>query len=145
MSDELAAALERLAGVLEVDVRNRRSRDWDRKYRDPEFVAEVEAKRRPLRKMPFGAFVHRIPELAEAFTVKVPGNFWTHMEGRVEVPCPCKGATVHPTEWPAPCPAAERTSCPRWYLFDGEDVRVAFSPRGGAPTPQDDEVEQPSA
>lgn len=145
MSDALAAALDRLAGAVERDASDRRKRDWDRKYSDPEFVAEVEARRRPLRKMPFGAFVRNIPELAETFTVTVPGNFWTQIEGRVEVPCPCKGATVHPTEWPAPCPAAERTSCPRWYLFDGENVRVAFSPRGGAPTPQDDEVEQPSA
>lgn len=139
MSD-LAESLERLAGVLEADVRGRKQRDLDRRYSEPEFVAELEARRRPLRKMPFGAFVRNVPELAETFITKVPGNFWTVIEGRVEVPCPCKGATVHPTPWPAPCPAAERTGCPRWYLFDGEDIRVAFSPRGGAPVPQDDDL-----
>lgn len=139
MSDELAAALERFAAVLDRDVTDRRLRDAAARDADPGFRAELAARRRPLRKMPFGAFVNQIPEIASAFEVKVPGNFWTISEGRVEVPCPCKGATVYPTQWPAPCPAAERTGCQRWYVFDGENVRVAFSPKGGAPTPQEDE------
>lgn len=142
----LADALDRLGSTLDADVRDRRRRDAEARERDPEFRAELEAKRHPLRKWPFAAVVRGIPELAEAFQTKVPGNFFTVIEGRVEVPCPCKGATVYPALEPAPCPAAERTDCPRWYVFDGEDVRVAFSPRGGAPTPQDDEpIEQTSA
>lgn len=141
----LAEALDRLGRTLDADVRDRRRRDAEARERDPEFQAELEAKRRPLRKWPFAAVVRGIPELAGAFQTKVPGNFFTISEGRVEVPCPCKGATVFPALTPSPCPAAERTGCPRWYVFDGEDVRVAFSPRGGAPTPQDEPVEQTSA
>lgn len=140
MSDALAAALERLADVLGRDVSDRRQRDRDAKYADPEFQAELEALRRPLRKMPFGAFVRSVPGLGEAFAVKVPSNFWALNEGVVDVSCPCS-ALPHPDQWPAPCPGAERNGCPRWYLFDGENVRVAFSPRGGAPAPQDDDLE----
>lgn len=138
MSDQLAEALERLAGVLERDVHDRHRRDLDAKYSDPGFLAEIEARRRPLRKIPFGAFVSRIPDLAAAFQVKVPGQFWALMEGRVDVACPC-GATPHPGDWPEACPGAEHNACPRWYVFDGEDVRVAFSPPRGTPVPVDDD------
>lgn len=133
---ELASAIEALASVAAGYRRDRIQERRDALRADPEMQAEFEAKRRPLRKMPFAAFVPQIPEIAEAFRVKVPGNFWSVTEGRIDVPCPCKGATVNPTSWPAPCPAVERTGCPRWYVFDGRDVRVAFSPRGGEPTPQ---------
>lgn len=143
--EQLADAIGNLADVAEHFRQDRAAERREARYTDPELVAEFESKRRPLRKMPFGAFVRNIPDIAEAFRVKVPSNFWTDFEGRVEVPCPCKGATIHPTQWPAPCPAADRTGCPRWYLYDGENVRVAFSPKGGAPTPQPDEIEHPSA
>lgn len=139
MTDALAGALERMTEVAEGLLQDRRRAAMEAHWEAPEARAEREAKRRPLRKMPFGAFVRSIPDIAEAFVTKVPGNFWAYNEGLVTVPCPCKGATVYPRQWPAPCPAAESTGCPRWYLFDGEDVRVAFSPVGGAPSPQDED------
>ena len=135
MSDELAAAIGALAGAVDAVRRDRREERLEARYSDPAFLAEQEARRRPLRKMPFGAFVAGIPDLAEAFQAKVPGNFWTVIEGEVQVPCPCKGGIAAPRRWPEPCPAAERTGCPRWYVYDGRDVRVAFSPRGTEPVP----------
>lgn len=126
------SALNRVADELE-----RLGRSWRRSQLrdDPLLVAEAEARGRPLRKPPFAAYARGIPELAEAFQTKVPTNFWTTVEGRHEVACPC-GNTPAVTTFPAPCGSAE---CPRWYVYDERDVRVAFSPKGGAPVPQDDE------
>lgn len=137
-SATLAAAIDRLAAATEADARERREAAQRARHENPEFRADLEALRRPLRKMPFGAFVSRIPELADTFEVVVPTNFWSLMEGRIDVACPC-GATPHPGEWPAPCYGVEGKDCPRWYVYDGRDVRVAFSPKGGAPVPQDDD------
>lgn len=128
---DLAVAIDRLAAAQERDTIERRARD-NRAVTEAGYAA----RRRPLRKMPFAAFIPRIPELAEVLQLKVPTSFWANTGSEIDVACPC-GATPHPGEYPAPCPGAD---CPRWYVYDGRDVRVAFSPRGGAPVPEDPEV-----
>lgn len=141
---KLGDAIDNLAEITKALRDDRRRERTDERYADPEFQAEIAAKRRPLRKMPFAAFVRAVPDLGAAFQTKVPSNFWSLMgaeEGRaarIDVLCPC-GATPHPVDYPSPCPGAERNACPRWYLYDARDVRVAFSPPRGAPTPQPEE------
>lgn len=140
MREGILTKLDRSIAGLDAALRDvTRERHLDRlraEYEDPEFRANLEAHRAPLRSaFSFAAVARGIPEMAEAFQTKVPSNFWSMMEGRLDVLCPCK-AIPHPGIFPEPCPGEE---CPRWYVYDGRDVRVAFSPRGGAPVPQDDE------
>lgn len=137
----LAAALDRFATATERLVRQQELTRSDARDADPVRQAEHAALRRPLRKLPFGSWVRGVPGLGAIFETKVPVRFWATSEGRIDVCCPC-GATPHPDAWPEPCTGAEHHSCPRWYLFDGRDVRVAFSPKGGAPTPEEEIAEQ---
>lgn len=73
--------------------------------------------------------------LLENFSRKIPSGAWAEVDaGTAEIACPCGEECLVQRAIPRMCDEAaagddpEKARCPRAYLWDGEDVRVAFSP-----------------
>lgn len=73
--------------------------------------------------------------LLENFSRKIPAGAWVEVEsGAAEIACPCGEECLVQMAVPKMCDEAaagdepEKARCPRAYLWDGADVRVAFSP-----------------
>lgn len=112
--------------VLEEMDRRQRQREAEERFRSPAFRAELRAKQSPLRPFSPEAFIRAAPEtFVEAFKGRVPDEFWTQVdEGKFAVACPCGVDHVvdgrgYPTS----------AVCGRYFLYDGEALLVAFSPR----------------
>ena len=75
------------------------------------------------RRMTFWTIARSIPGLVDLFDTVVPQNLWALVDdGEAELPCPC-GEEIHlPEGRPVEC------SCGRFFVFDGDEIRVAFSP-----------------
>lgn len=130
---KLPDAIEALTSVAELQLqvaREQLSHDRRREIREhtssPEFLAEMEAQRNPLRPISAQAFVRAAPFVyAGAFDAAVPPEFYVQVDdGSYLVACPC--ATEHRVGRRGYPSAAE---CGRYFMYDGEELRVAFSPR----------------
>lgn len=73
--------------------------------------------------------------LLENFSRKIPSGAWAEVEaGTAEIACPCGEDCRVQLAVPRMCDRAaagddpEKARCPRAYLWDGAEVRVAFSP-----------------
>lgn len=128
----LAEAVERLARAAELQLQATREQIADARRREaqarhatPEFQAEMEAIRRPLRKFSAAAFVRAAPQVyGEAFGSAVPGEFFTQVaDGTYLVACPC--GTDHVVDGRGYPSGAE---CGRTFMYDGDNLRVAFTP-----------------
>lgn len=139
--ERLAAATEALVDLGRQTLAERRRDAEDRREEERQREKNRPGSRRPdLFKIPFQTYMQAAPQLAQAFSRTIPPEFWAlDSDDAAVISCPC-GAT--PTakqgvaEW---CGASdwveedrerdpERDGCGRAYLFDGENVRVAFSP-----------------
>ena len=111
-------AIERQTLTLDVLAEPERERRRQRQDRAMAIAADP----RP-RRMTFWTFVRTIPGLAELFDTVVPQNLWALVDdGEAELPCPC-GEEIHlPEGRPIEC------ECGRFFVFDGDEIRVAFSP-----------------
>lgn len=121
----MAAAIERLAAASEQ--LSRASLEQTRQLvAQREREEEAERRRRGYRTEPrrldFLTMAQAVPGLAEQFSRRVPPEFW-NLDRRVAViACPCGEEPAAEFAVPATC------ECGRAYLYDGECVRVAFSP-----------------
>ncbi len=117
---ETLDALQRIAsGIAEHNERQRRAeRDT------PEARAELEAMRKPLRKMSLATFARAVPDLYRAIAngIKVPDQYLDRSAGATTVACPCEEAPQLIADTPAFC------VCGRAYVTVGRDVLVLFSP-----------------
>lgn len=118
--DLFREAIDRQTLVLDVLAEPER----ERLRRRQERALAIAGDSRP-RRMTFWTFVRTIPGLAALFDTVVPQNLWALVDdGEAELPCPC-GEDIHlPEGRPVEC------SCGRFFVFDGDEIRVAFSPRG---------------
>lgn len=128
-----ADALDRVAAELAESNRLRREAQRDA-TRERDRQATERFLRRATQKEPthvgVGLFARAVPVIAEAFSHKIPGEFWTQVADRVvDVACPCGEAPRVAYDRIATC------NCSRSYLYDGREVRVANSPAKGADTP----------
>ena len=112
--DAIDRQSELLRALAEPELERRRERH-DR-------ALAIAADPRP-RRMTFWTIARSIPGLAELFDTVVPQNLWALVDdGEAELPCPC-GEDIHlPAGRPVEC------SCGRFFVFDGDEIRVAFSP-----------------
>ncbi len=117
---ETLEALQHIAsGVAEHNERQRRAaRDT------PESRAELEAARRPLRKLPMSTYALAIPDLLRAIGkgIKVPDQYLTVSGDVTTVACPCEEQPQTIPDAPTFC------ACGRAYVTVGRDVLVLFSP-----------------
>jgi hypothetical protein len=96
--------------------------ELERRRRGQDRALAVAADPRP-RRMTFWTIARSIPGLAELFDTVVPANLWALVDdGEAELPCPCGEAIHLPAGRPVEC------SCGRFFVFDGDEIRVAFSP-----------------
>lgn len=126
----IADAAERLTEMATAE-RERERRERDR----------VEAGLRPLRaldprprRMNFVPYAEAIRGLIQQFRM-IPVEAWTQAgEREVEVSCPCGRTPLLERMIPTFCGEvdgegiAAEGECPRAFLYDGQSVRVAFSP-----------------
>ena len=98
--------------------------ELERRRQRQDRALAIAADPRP-RRMTFWTIARSIPGLAELFDTVVPQNLWALVDdGEAELPCPC-GDDIHlPAGRPVEC------ACGRFFVFDGDEIRVAFSPRG---------------
>lgn len=138
MSKALSEALNRLADVAELQLQATREqmardsrRDMQERMSRPEFRAEFAAKQRPLRPMGAAAIYRGIPGLGSLFTGRVPPEFFTQTSAELlTVCCPCGGEhEVGLRGFP------HAGGCGRYFMYDGEEVRVAFTPEPEAVEP----------
>ena len=98
--------------------------ELERQRRRDDRALRVAADPRP-RRMTFWTFAASIPGLAALFDTVVPQNLWALVDdGEAELPCPCAEVIHLPAGRPVEC------ACGRFFVFDGDEIRVAFSPRG---------------
>ena len=96
--------------------------ELERRRRRQDRALAIAADPRP-RRMTFWTIARSIPGLAELFDTVVPQNLWALAgDGEAELPCPCGEAIHLPEGRPVEC------SCGRFFVFDGDEIRVAFSP-----------------
>jgi hypothetical protein len=134
LAPEVAEVLERIAAGLEEHNRRERLAGQD----TPEIRAELQALRRPLRKLPLLAYARGCPDLLRLLgrAVKIPGAYWTQVdEGTYEIACPC-GETPRISE-SAPIFCA----CERAYAQLSGDIVVLFSPIATLPADEDVEAD----
>lgn len=119
---DAVVALEQTAAAV------RRELSWARRERaierrdTPEWRAEIEACRLPLRPLALTS-VLRMPALAIPFTRLVPAEYWHGVRrGVVQLACLCGAKTMLEVTVPTACSGAE---CERWFLATGTTVRVA--------------------
>jgi hypothetical protein len=90
-------------------------------------------------RLSFVSFAKVIPGLAAIFSRKIPPEFWTQDGNAAVIACPCGGDPVSILGVATFCGSSdwidedrerddERDGCGRAYLYDGQVVRVAFSP-----------------
>lgn len=123
-------ALHRVADALIEHNRLREQAERERR-REREREATERFLRRATAKEPVdvgvGFFARAVPAIAEAFSRKIPGAFWTQVDdGLVDVACPCAEVVRVAYDRIVTC------DCSRSYLYDGREVRVANSPTQGA-------------
>lgn len=118
-----ADAFNRFAGALE-----RLERTLNR---EPERVG---SRREGPRRLTFDVMCAAVPGLASQFKTRVPAAFWAQ-EVRKDrerpvavVSCPCGGEPVAEMGVPTGCEGCERV-----YVYDGDHVHVAFSPKAPSP------------
>jgi hypothetical protein len=106
--ERLAQGVETLVGIME-----RRERGRERVGHDSG----------DLRKPLWTLHALRLdPDGMREFARRVPPEFWALEDAVAVVACPCG-------ETPAAVPGTSKTcECGRAYLYDGQIVRVAFSP-----------------
>lgn len=144
-AERQAAALEEIVGAVRELTGERR-----------ELFKASEAQRRFLkledegyssvpRRLHFGSFCKAVPGLASNFSRKIPPEFWSLDGESAVVACPCGEEPVIELGVATFCGGSdwidedrdrddERDGCGRAYLYDGQAVRVAFSP-AKPPTP----------
>jgi hypothetical protein len=76
-----------------------------------------------LRKIPFARVMLLNYGMHRIFEREVPGEFWALDDDNAMVSCPCGETPCVPFESVAMC------ECERGYLYDGQAVKVAFSPK----------------
>lgn len=138
--ERLADATEAL---VDLERQNLRERQRDARARREEERRREEMRpghRRPdLYKIPFLAYASAAPLLAEAFSRKIPPEFWSVDTDTALVSCPCGELATTELGIPSFCGGSdwvdedrprddEKDGCGRAYLYDGMAVRVAFSP-----------------
>lgn len=73
-------------------------------------------------KLDFLAICRAMPQIAVQFARTIPAEFWTMIEADVaEVCCPCGNSPHVPKLVPTEC------ACPRFFLYDGTNMRVAHT------------------
>lgn len=142
-AERLADATEAL---VDLERQNLRERKRDAEARREEERRQREARpghsRPDLYKLPFLAYARAAPLLAEAFSRKIPPEFWSEDTGAAVVSCPCGVTATTELGVARFCGGSdwveedrerdERDGCGRAYLYDGASVRVAFSPSPAA-------------
>lgn len=82
----------------------------------------------PPQRMSFFRIAGGVAGLAALFDTVVPPDFWTLVDAHtVEISCPCGESPSAPMGRPVEC------ACERFFVYDGDDVKVAFSPREKPP------------
>lgn len=127
MSKALSEAIQKLADVSAAQLavmRAQEARARRAEFERPDFQAELAAKRKPLRKFSAAAFIRAAPEVFAQFNAIVPVDFYSQYdENTIMVDCPCGeqhglGTRGYPVGG----------ACGRYFLYDGENVRVALGP-----------------
>lgn len=121
-----ADALHRVADELAEHNRVRRAQLREQRAADGREATrrylERAAAKEP-RRVGVGLFARAAPCIAEAFSRKIPGEFWTQVDDQlVEIACPCGEVPRVAYDRIVSC------DCSRSYLYDGREVRVANSP-----------------
>jgi hypothetical protein len=133
-------ALQRLLALAESAVAerfriNREMRDEERRREElgRGYVSEP-------KRLSFLSFAKVVPGLASVFSRKIPPEFWSLDTNTAIIACPCGETALGELGVATFCGASdwinedrerddERDGCGRAYLFDGQAVRVAFSPQ----------------
>ena len=112
--DAIDRQSEMLRALAEPELERRRQRQ-DR-------ALAIAADPRP-RRMTFWTIARSIPGLAELFDTVVPENLWALVdEGEADASVPVRGGHSPPRGPPG------GVRCGRFFVFDGDEIRVAFSP-----------------
>ena len=119
--------LERIATGLEEANRLQRERNLLQRREQDRAATEryvQRATQKDLRGVGVGFLAHGVPVIAEALSRKIPDEFWILVENEeVDVACPCKETARVAYDRLTTC------RCGRTYLYDGDAVRVANSPK----------------
>lgn len=79
------------------------------------------------RKVDLLSLMRALPQIAVQFQRKIPDEFWTLAgDDEVTVCCPCGHSPDATRMLPVQC------DCDRWFLYDGDVVRVARYPAADA-------------
>lgn len=145
----MSETLERIADVLErIEERQQHQslaeRTREEECREQERRSRIGADTGEPRQLSIVPVANAIPGLLQNFSRRIPGVAWAEVDdGVVEIACPCGGECRVQITVPRMCDRAaagdhpETARCPRAYLYDGRDVRVAFSPHPqSTPNPQ---------
>jgi|tagenome__1003787_1003787.scaffolds.fasta_scaffold17622738_1 hypothetical protein len=99
-------------------------------YRNASFdelhAAEKNAQRNPLRRPLRGLTVVAMSCIPEAWEVEIPGHHWEEDRETEEIVVRCKCTAevrLDAVLVPVAC-----EGCPRFFLYDGTNVRVALTP-----------------
>lgn len=120
---------ERIADALEVlarDVRRRERRVREESWAERALQRITRADQQQPRRLNIADFARAIPGYMDLWLTKIPPEFWSLDGDEVTVACPCGGSPVAKLGEPTLC---KGWGCPRAYVFDGQHVRVAFSPK----------------
>lgn len=133
----MAAAAERLADVAEQRL------EWERRRErraeeaaSRAFQDRIGARRDMPRRLSFVMMADGVPGLATQFSRTIPAEFWSLDGSTATIACPCGEEPRSEDGCPIVC------ACERAYLYDGQDVRVAFGPNH-EPAPED--TDEPEA
>jgi hypothetical protein len=138
-AERQATALEGLVDLWRRDRRERARAEIERREEERRRKALEQGYVSEPKHLSFLACATAVPGLASIFSRKIPPEFWSQDGSAAVIACPCGGEPVSELGVATFCGASdwidedrerdnERDGCGRAYLYDGQVVRVAFSP-----------------
>jgi hypothetical protein len=138
-AERQATALEGLVELWQRDRRERARAEIERREEERRRKALEQGYVSEPKRLSFLACANAAPGLASIFSRKIPPEFWSLDTNTAIIACPCGETAMGELGVATFCGSSdwidedrerddERDGCGRAYLYDGQAVRVAFSP-----------------